>query len=148
MRSTRFHGARARAAALLVLAPVLALGACGEDEPADPEAPLTVEVGKEFTWNGFTVPAGWEYDTITETVALEDQTHPLVRAKVVNGGDEKRSALFEFVFVADGDALATVKCNSTEELAPDQEGDLFCPGFGQPVPEGYDTVVVQPVTRS
>ena len=148
MRSTRFHGARARAAALLVLAPVLALGACGEDEPADPEAPLTVEVGKEFTWNGFTVPAGWEYDTITETVALEDQTHPLVRAKVVNDGDEKRSALFEFVFVADGDVLATVKCNSTEELAPDQEGDLFCPGFGQPVPEGYDTVVVQPVTRS
>ena len=147
MRSTRFHGARARGA-LLVLAPVLALGACGDDEPADPEAPLTVEVGKEFTWNGFTVPAGWEYDTITETVALEDQTHPLVRAKVVNDGDEKRSALFEFVFVADGDALATVKCNSTEELAPDQEGDLFCPGFGQPVPEGYDTVVVQPVTRS
>lgn len=148
MRSTRSGGARARAAALLVLAPVLALGACGEDEPADPQAPLTVEVGEEFTWNGFTVPAGWEYDTITESVALEDQTHPLVRARVVNDGDEARSALFELVFAAKGDALATIKCSSTEELAPEQEGNLFCPGYGQPVPEGYDTVVVQAVTRS
>ncbi|WP_457205639.1 hypothetical protein [Nocardioides sp. P5_C9_2] len=148
MRSTTPRRGRALASALLVLVPVLALGACGEDEPADPEAPVTVEVGKEFSWNGFTVPSGWEYDTITEQVALEEQTHPLVRAKVVNDGDEARSALFEFVFVAEGDVLATVRCNSTEELAADQEGDLFCPGYGQPVPDGYDKVVVQPVTRS
>lgn len=144
MRSTRAR----RRAAVLVLAPVLALGACGEDEPADPEAPLTVEVGEEFTWNGFTVPSGWEYDTVTEQVGLEQQTHPLVRAEVVNDGDEERAALLEFVFVAEGDALATVRCNSTEKLSPDEEGDLFCPGFGEPVPEGYDQVVVQPVTRS
>lgn len=148
MRSTTPRGGRALAAALLVLAPVLALGACGGDEPADPEAPVTVEVGKEFSWNGFTVPSGWEYDTITEQVALEEQTHPLVRAKVVNDGDEARSALFELVFVSDGDVLATINCTSTEELDPDQEGDLFCPGYGQPVPDGYDKVVVQPVTRS
>lgn len=144
MRSTR----RRTRAALLLIAPVLLLGACSEDEPVDPEAPLTVEVGEEFTWNGFTVPTGWEYDTITEQVGLEQQTHPLVRAKVVNDGDEARSALLEFVFVAEGDELATVRCNSTEELGPDEEGDLFCPGFGEPVPEGYDSVVVQPVTRS
>ena len=112
-----------------LLAPVLALGACSEDEPADPEAPVDVEVGEEFTWNGFTVPAGWEYDTITETVALEEQTHPLVRAKVVNDGDEARSALFEFVFVAEGEALATVRCNSTEELAPDAGGRPLLPGL-------------------
>jgi len=149
MRSHVTRRARTRAAALL-LAPVLALSAvaCSEDGPVDPEAPVDVEVGEEFSWNGFTVPAGWEYDTITETVALEEQTHPLVRARVVNDGDEARSALFEFVFVAEGEALATVRCNSTEELAPEQEGDLFCPGYGEPVPEGYDTVVVQPVTRS
>ena len=149
MRSTRSTGTRLRAAVLLALVPALALGACGgEEEEADPRAPLTVEVGEEFTWDGWTVPAGWEYDTITEQVAMEQQEHPLVRAKVVNEGDEARSALFEFVFVAEGDALATVKCNSTSELGPDEEGDLFCPGFGQPVPEGYDQVVVQPVTRS
>lgn len=147
MRSPVTRRARTRIAALL-LAPVLALGACSEDEPVDPEAPVDVEVGEEFSWNGFTVPAGWEYDTITEQVALEQQTHPLVRARVVNDGDEARSALFEFVFVAEGDALATVRCNSTEELDPEQEGDLFCPGYGEPVPEGYDTIVVQPVTRS
>lgn len=147
MRPPVTRRARTRIAALL-LAPVLALGACSEDEPVDPEAPVDVEVGEEFSWNGFTVPAGWEYDTITEQVALEQQTHPLVRARVVNDGDEARSALFEFVFVAEGDALATVRCNSTEELDPDQEGDLFCPGYGEPVPEGYDTIVVQPVTRS
>ena len=147
MRSPVTRRARTRIAALL-LAPVLALGACSEDEPVDPEAPVDVEVGEEFSWNGFTVPAGWEYDTVTEPVALEEQTHPLVRAKVINEGDEARSALLEFVFVAEGDALATVRCNSTEELAPDEEGDLFCPGFGEPVPEGYDQVVVQPVTRS
>lgn len=135
-------------AALLVLAPVLALGACGEDEPADPRAPLTVEVGEEFTWDDFTVPAGWEYDTITEQVGLEQQTHPLVRAKVVNDADEERSALFEIVFVAEGDAVATIRCNSTEKLGPDDEGDLFCPGYGEPVPDAYDQVVVQPVTRS
>lgn len=147
MRPPVTRRARTRIAALL-LAPVLALGACSEDEPVDPEAPVDVEVGEEFSWNGFTVPAGWEYDTITEQVALEQQTHPLVRARVVNDGDEARSALFEFVFVAEGDALATVRCNSTEELDPEQEGDLFCPGYGEPVPEGYDTIVVQPVTRS
>ena len=148
MRFPLTSGARTRVAALLLLGPVLALGGCSEDEPADPEAPVDVEVGEEFTWNGFTVPAGWEYDTITETVALEQQEHPLVRARVVNEADEARSALFEFVFVAEGEALATIRCNSTEELAPDQEGDLFCPGYGEPVPEGYETVVVQPVTRS
>ena len=147
MRLPVTRRARTRVAALLV-APVFALGACSEDGPVDPEAPVDVEVGEEFSWNGFTVPAGWEYDTITEQVALEQQTHPLVRARAVNDGDEARSALFEFVFVAEGEALATVRCNSTEELAPEQEGDLFCPGFGEPVPEGYDTIVVQPVTRS
>jgi hypothetical protein len=148
VRSTRSTGTRLRAAVLLALVPALALGACGGEEEADPRAPLTVEVGEEFTWDGWTVPAGWEYDTITEQVAMEQQEHPLVRAKVVNEGEETRSALFEFVFVAEGDALATVKCNSTSKLGPDEEGDLFCPGFGQPVPEGYDQVVVQPVTRS
>ena len=148
MRSSRSTSARTRAVALLALAPLLALGACGGDEPADPEAPVTVDVGKEFSWNGFTVPAGWEYDTLTEQVAMEQQTHPVVRARVVNDGDEKRSALFEFVFVAGGDALATVKCNSTDKLAPGQQGDLFCPGFGQPVPDGYDKIVVQPVSPS
>ena len=145
MRSPRT--ALTRATTLLLLVPVLALAGCGEDEKADPKAPVTVEVGRSFTWNDFTVPAGWEYDTVTEQVAMEEQTHPLVRAKVVNDGDEARSALFEFVFVLDGDALATVKCNSTAELAPDEEGDLFCPGFGQPVPDGYDKVVVQAVTK-
>jgi hypothetical protein len=145
---TRSRDSRLSAAVVLALLPVLALGACSKDEPADPEAPLTVEVGEEFSWNDFTVPSGWEYDTITEQVALEEQTHPLVRARVVNDADEARSALFELVFVGQGDALATIKCNSTEELAPGAEGNLFCPGFGQPVPEGYDSVVVQPVTRS
>jgi hypothetical protein len=145
MRSPRT--ALTRATTLLLVVPVLALAGCGEDEPADPQAPVTVEVGQEFTWNDFTVPDGWEYDTITEQVAMEQQTHPLVRAKVVNDGDEARSALLQLAFVLEGDALATVKCNSTAELAPGEEGDLFCPGFGQPVTEGSDKVVVQPVTK-
>jgi hypothetical protein len=136
-----------RATALLLLAPALALAGCGGDDTADPEAPVTVEVGQEFTWDDFTVPDGWEYDTVTEQVAMEEQTHPLVRAKVVNDGSESRSALLQFVFVLDGDALATVKCSSTSELAPAEEGDLLCPGFGQPVPDGYDKIVVQAVTK-
>lgn len=135
------------AAALAALVLLGGLAGCSDDEPVEEGGPVEVTVGEEFSYDGFTVPAGWEYDTLTEQVALEEQTHPLVRARVVNDGDEERAALFELVFAREGDALSTIRCNSTTTLAPGATGDLFCPGLGQPVPEGYDTIVVQDVTR-
>lgn len=142
-----------RGAPLLLVGALLLSGCSGDDAAggaSDADAgPGHVEVtlGEEFTFDDFTVPAGWEYDTLVEPVAMQDQEHPLVRARVVNEGDEERSALFEFVFGREGRVLATIRCSSTAPLQPGATGDLLCPGLGQPVPKDYDQIVVQQITR-
>lgn len=125
------------------------LAACGEDEKAaaDPDAPQEVQLGEEFSWNGFTVPAGWSVATEQQMMGLDEVTKPLIEAEVTNTDGEERFALFELVFAAEGEPVSTIHCNSFEKLAEGDTGALRCDGIGQPVPSDYDRIVVQPITR-
>lgn len=132
-------------AALMLL---LAVG-CSDDEPKtdDATAKVEVELGKEFTWNDFTVSEGWELETTKQMVEMEEQDQPFITGEVTNDGDETRFAVFEVVFVGNGNLQATIHCTSELELAPGKASPIDCPGFGQVVPKGYDLIQVQPVTR-
>jgi len=138
---------RGALAALLLL---LAVG-CSDDEPAndrtdDPTAKVQVELGQEFTWNDFTVSDGWALETTKQMIEMEEQDQPFVTGEVTNNADEARFAVFEFVFAGDGELQATIHCTS-DEIPAGKAGPLDCPGFGQVVPQGYDLIQVQPVTR-
>ena len=135
------------AALLLLLAAGCADDSSATDQPDDPTAKVQVELGQEFTWNGFTVSEGWALETTTQMIELEEQDQPFITGEVTNDGDESRFALFEFVFVGDGELQATIHCTSELELAPGKASPMDCPGFGQVVPQGYDLIQVQPVTR-
>jgi hypothetical protein len=135
-------------AALLLLLAV----ACSDDEPAtdkadDPTAKVEVELGKEFTWNNFTVSDGWALETTKQMIEMEEQDQPFITGEVTNDGDVTGFAVFEFVFVGDGKLQTTIHCTSELELAPGEASPMDCPGFGQVVPQGYDLIQVQPVTR-
>lgn len=131
------------AAALLALP---SLAACSGDEPADPTAPVEVEMGEEFTWNDFTVSGGWSLETSNPSAGVESVEIPVLAAEATNGGDESRFALFEVVFAKGGTALATIHCTSVS-IEPGATEPLDCTGFGQQVPQGHDTIVVQEITR-
>jgi hypothetical protein len=135
---------RGALAALLLL---LAVG-CSEEEPQpdDPTAKVQVELGEEFTWNDFTVSEGWQLETTTQMIEMEEQDQPFITGEVTNNADEARFALFEFVFAGDGELQATIHCTS-EEIPAGKAGPLDCPGFGQVVPRGYDLIQVQEITR-
>lgn len=136
---------RGALAALLLL---LAVG-CSDEEPKpdDPTAKVKVELGKEFTWNDFTVSDGWALETTTQMIEMEEQDQPFITGEVTNNADEARFAVFEFVFAGGGELQATIHCTSELELAPGKSSPMDCPGFGQVVPRGYDLIQVQPVTR-
>lgn len=136
---------RGALAALLLL---LAVG-CSDEEPKpdDPTAKVKVELGEEFTWNDFTVSDGWALETTTQMIEMEEQDQPFITGEVTNNADEARFAVFEFVFAGDGELQATIHCTSELELAPGKSSPMDCPGFGQVVPQGYDLIQVQPVTR-
>jgi len=141
-------GVRGPLAALLLL---LAVG-CSDEEPAadktsDPTAKVQVELGEEFTWNDFTVSKGWKLETTTQMIEMEEQDQPFITGEVTNNADEARFAVFEFVFAGDGELQATIKCTSELELAPGEASPMSCPGLGQVVPQGYDLIQVQPITR-
>lgn len=125
------------------------LSACGEDDKAaaDPDAPQEVQLGEEFSWNGFTVPAGWSIETEQQMMGLDEVTKPLIEGEITNDEAEERFALFEFVFAAEGEPVSTIHCNTFEKLAEGDTTDLQCDGIGQPVPTDYDRIVVQPITR-
>lgn len=140
-------------AALAVLLLLLVVGCSdssdddgGNDGQAeDSSAKIKVEVGKEFTWNDFTVAQGWELTSRTESISMEDVELTGITGEVTNDADEPRFAVFEFVFVTDDTLQATVRCTS-EEVAPDDSQPLECPGF-EDVPTDYDLVQVQEITR-
>jgi hypothetical protein len=136
---------RGALAALLLL---LAVG-CSDDEPNtdDPTAKVQVELGKEFTWNDFTVSDGWALETTKQMIEMEEQDQPFITGEVTNNADEARFAVFEFVFAGDGELQATIHCTSELELAPGKASPMDCPGFGQVVPQGYDLIQVQPIKR-
>jgi hypothetical protein len=138
---------RRTATALVVLACLGALGACGDDSADGASTdPVEVEVGKAFTWNDFAVEDGWELTAIERSVSMEEVVTPEVKGTIKNTSDEERAALFQMVFSADGSELATVNC-SARTMLPDQSQQFVCPGLSATMPEDYDAVVVQEYGR-
>jgi hypothetical protein len=133
-------------AALLLLLAVGCSDSADKDASDDPKAKVEVELGKEFTWNGFTVSKGWLLKTQTQVIDLEETEQPYITGEVTNNDGEARFAIFELVFVGDGDLQATIHCSS-EKLAKGDTAELLCPGLGQAVPQGYDLIQVQEITR-
>jgi hypothetical protein len=139
---TLLHGARG---ALVVLACLGALTACGDDVNTSTD-PVEVEVGKAFEWNGFTVDDGWELNPVKRSAGMDEVTTPEVKGTITNTADEVRAAIFEMVFSADGEPLATLNC-SAGKMETDQSMQFVCPGLSATMPEDYDAVVVQEFSR-
>lgn len=138
-------------AGVVALACAAALAGCSDAEADHPvekgTGPLSVEVGEEFSWNGFRVEDGWTVEPVDREVGVQQtQTSPEVKGSVVNEGAADRAVIFEMVFVSEGSPLATVNC-SAQKLAADQSAAFECPGFGQDMPMDYDEVVVQEISR-
>jgi ABC-type glycerol-3-phosphate transport system substrate-binding protein len=133
--------------AVLVLACVATLAACSGGGDVDTSTdPVEVEVGQSFSWNGFVVDDGWELNPIKRSAGFEEVTTPEVKGTITNTSDEERAAIFQMVFSADGDALATLNCTAGKMLE-DQSRSLVCPGLSATMPDDYDAVVVQEFTR-
>jgi hypothetical protein len=131
--------------ALVALACLGALGACGDDVSSSKD-PVEVEVGKAFEWNSFSVDEGWELGGVQRSVDMEEVTTPEVRGTITNKADEERAAIFEMVFSTDGEPVATLSC-SAGKMATDQSMQFICPGLNATMPEDYDAVVVQEFSR-
>ena len=132
--------------ALLTLACLATLAGCGGDDVTTSAEPVEVEVGKAFSWNGFAVEDGWELNGIKRSVDMEEVTTPEVKGTITNKEDEARTAIFEMVFSADGDPVATVNC-SAAKMEQDQSMSFECPGLSATMPKDYDAVVVQEFSR-
>lgn len=139
---TRLRGARGVLAALACLG---ALSACGDDVDTSTD-PVEVEVGEAFEWNGYVVDSGWKLTPIKRSAGTEEVTTPEVKGSITNKSDEERTALFEMVFSADGEPLATLNC-SAASMKTDQSQQFVCPGLSATMPEDYDAVVVQEFSR-
>ena len=131
--------------ALVAVACLGALSACGDDVNTSTD-PVEVEVGKAFEWNSFAVDGGWELNPIKRSAGVEEVTTPEVKGTITNRSDEERAAIFEMVFSADGEALATLNC-SAGKMKADQSQQFVCPGLSATMPEDYDAVVVQEFSR-
>jgi hypothetical protein len=143
----RLLGARSARAALAGAAVCLLLAGCGDDA-ADGSTtdPVEVEVGKEFTWNDFTVEDGWELTTVKRTMGVDEFESPTVTGSIVNNSEEERAPVFQMVLSLDGDEKAAMTCSSMK-LAQDQSGAFECPGLGAVMPKDYDTVTVRAYVR-
>lgn len=131
--------------ALVALACLGALSACGDDVDTSTD-PVEVEVGKAFEWNGFAVDDGWVLNPITRSAGVEEVITPEVKGTITNESDEERAAIFELVFSADGEPLATLNCTAGK-MKTDQSQQFVCPGLSATMPEDYDAVVVQEFSR-
>ncbi len=91
--------ARRRAAGALVALAVLGgTAACGGDDVDTSTDPVEVEVGKSFSWNGFTVDDGWTLKGVERSVNGNAVTTPNVEGSITNTLEEERAAIFEMVF--------------------------------------------------
>jgi hypothetical protein len=137
-------------AALVPLLLVLTggLAACGGDEGSGGSGSGSdeIEVGAEFTYDGFTVAEGWKLDKVERDVAMEKVQMAEVTGEVTNNGDETRAPIFELVFALQGKEVTSLTC-SARKIAPDESTDLLCPGLSSVYPEDFDTIVAQPYTR-
>lgn len=141
MTTARLRGA------VLTLACVASLAGCSGDGDVNTGTdPVEVEVGSTFSWNSFVVEDGWEVNAIERSTGAEEVTTPEVRGTIKNVLDEERAAIFQMVFSTDGDPVATVNCSAASMLE-DQSQEFICPGLNATMPEDYDAVVVQELTR-
>jgi hypothetical protein len=134
---------------LLAATAALAVGCSGSDDSGEAEdGTVTInEAGESFTYRDLTVAEGWQIRPIERSAGIgETTTSPEISGEVTNEGDEAAYALFEMVFADGSEPVSTVKCSSSE-IPPGETTELLCPGLGQPVPEGYDQIVVQDITR-
>ena len=131
--------------AVVALACLGALSACGDDVNTSKD-PVEVEVGKAFEWNAFSVDEGWKLGGVQRSVDMEEVTTPEVKGTITNEADETRAAIFEMVFSADGEPVATLSC-SAGKMTTDQSMEFICPGLSATMPEDYDAVVVQEFSR-
>ena len=69
-----------------------------------------------------------------------------MKGTITNRSDEERAAIFEMVFSADGEPVATLSCTAAT-MTTDQSQQFVCPGLAATMPEEYDAVVVQEFTR-
>ena len=143
--SRRATSLRAGALVLLCVAALAGCGGGGEDVNTGTD-PVEVEVGKTFSWDGFVVEDGWELNAVKRSAGVDEVTTPEVKGTIKNTSDEERTALFQIVFSADGDPVATVNC-SASKMVKDQSQEFVCPGLSATFPEDYDAVVVQEFTR-
>ena len=116
-------------AALVALACLGALSACGGDDVNTSTDPVEVEVGK-----------------VERSAGVDTVTTPEVKGSVTNTSDETRAAIFEMVFSADGEPVATLSCTAATMVSK-QSQQFLCPGLAATRPEDYDAVVVQEFTR-
>ena len=131
--------------ALVALACLGALSACGDDLNTSTD-PVEVEVGKAFEWNGFAVESGWEINPVTRSAGVDEVTTPEVKGTITNRSDEERAAIFSMVFSSDGAPVATLSC-SAATMRTDQSQQFLCPDLSATMPEDYDAVVVEELTR-
>lgn len=134
------------ATAFVALACLGALSACGDDDDTTSTDPVEVEVGKTFSWNGFTVDDGWELNGIQRAAGADEVMTPEVKGTITNTSSEKRAAIFEMIFSTDGQPVARLNCTAGK-MAEDQSQEFVCPGLSATMPEDYDAVVVQEFTR-
>ena len=137
--------ARLRGAAL-VLVCAAALAGCGGDDVNTGTDPVEVEVGKTFSWNSFVVEDGWEINGVERSAGVDEVTTPEVKGTIKNVLDEERAAIFRMVFSADGDPVATLNCTAAR-MVEGQSQEFICPGLNTTMPEDYDAVVVEELTR-
>ena len=141
LRARSVRAVVAGAAACLVLA------GCGDDSDGGSSTdPVQVEVGKEFTWNDFTVQDGWELTTIKRTMGVDEFDSPTVKGSIVNDSEDERAPIFQMVLSLDGDEKATLTC-SAMKLVKDQSGAFECPGLGAVMPKDYDSITVRELVR-
>ena len=135
------------AAGLVALACVGALAGCGDDASTSTD-PVEVEVGKAFSWNGFSVEDGWTIKGIERSAGIDETvTTPEVRGTIKNTSEEERAALFQMVFSNNGSEVATLSC-SAPKMVTDQSQLFICPGLSATMPEDYDAVVVEQFSRN
>lgn len=131
--------------ALVALACLGALTACGDDVNTSTGA-VEVEVGEAFEWNSFAVDDGWELNPVKRSAGVDEVTTPEVKGTITNLSDDERTAIFELVFSADGEPLATLNCTAAT-MRTGQSQQFVCPGLSATMPDDYDAVVVQEFTR-
>jgi hypothetical protein len=144
------RGRRSVTAALAPLLLVLSggLAACGDDGGSGGSGSRSdgIEVGEEFTYDGFTVAEGWKLDKVERDVAMETVQMAEVTGEVTNNGDEARAPIFELVFALEGEEVTSLTC-SARKIEPDESTELLCPGLRSTYPEDFDTIVAQPFSR-